>query len=133
MPRSTRRRLLLALVPVLVLAAAGESFAAGWVLIGRRAVTDRIDHDTFALPGHARYDKLRLQVKGPAVQFHDLKVHFANGGTEDVTLRDVLRGGTRVIDLKGRDRDIERIEVWYDAQTRRHGRGSSVEIWGRRD
>jgi hypothetical protein len=132
----TRREWLVGLAPIVAVVATGEAFASGrWTLIGRRDVSDRLDHDTLALPSRARYEALQVKVHGHAVQFRDLKVHFANGGTEDVALRDVIRSGgqSRVIDLQGRDRDIERIELWYDAQTARRGRRARVEVWGRRD
>jgi hypothetical protein len=130
----TRRAWLVA-VPLLALVVPGEALAAGgWTLVGRRNVTDRVDHDTIRLPRAARYGALKVKVRGRAVQFRDMKVHYANGGVEDVSLRDVIRAGgeSRVIDLRGDARDITRIEFWYDAQTLGRGRGARVEVWGRR-
>ena len=56
--------------------------------------------------------------QGRAVQFHDVKIHFANVGVQDVQLRKVVQAGqrTRVIDLKGDDRTIEKIVMVYDAK-----------------
>jgi hypothetical protein len=40
-------------------------------------------------------------------------------------------GWTRVIDLEGGQRAIEKIVFVYDAQTRRRGKGARVQVFGR--
>lgn len=113
------------------------SFAAdrdGWVRLGELHVRDRTDRDTLEVGvKKGRFEAIQLRVKGRAVQFHDLKVHFENGDVQDVALRSVIRAGdrSRVIDLEGGKRAIDRIVFLYDAQTRRRGRGARVEVVGR--
>ena len=70
----------------------------------------------------------------PGRSRHRRKIHFANGRIQDVGLRDVIPAGgeSRVIDLVGGDRVIQHVEFWYDAQTRRRGRGARVLVFGRR-
>jgi hypothetical protein len=137
--KTVMRRAWLVAIPAAVLLLTGEGSAAPrWVILGTRQVSDRLDHDAITLGGSARYDALKVRVRDRAVQFRDLKVHYANGTVEDVSLRERIRAGgeSRVIDLRGEARDIRRIEFWYDAETRGRGRGrgrgARVEVWGRR-
>ncbi len=104
-----------------------------WVLLGKRTVTDRADHDVIVVTA-ARGDfrAIKLTVRRHAVEFRDVKVHFANGAVQDVEIRRVIPAGgeTRVIDLVGDDRIIQRIELWYDAQSL--GGKAVVRVYGRR-
>ncbi|HSB60623.1 MAG TPA: hypothetical protein VLI67_02815 [Vicinamibacteria bacterium] len=136
MPGVTRREMLVALPALAAALAAEEALAGGrWVLLGERRVTDRLDHDVIAVTGaRGDFEAVQVRVRGHAVQFRDMKVHYANGATQDVALRAVVPAGgeSRVIDLVGRERVIRRIEFWYDAQTPRRGRGAQVRVFGRR-
>ena len=89
---------------------------AAWVQIAERVVTDRIDVDNIVLPGPVHYRKLKVCVFDHPVHFYDMDVFFANGGHQDVTLRARLNAGdcTRVIDLNGGARNINRIQFKYD-------------------
>ena len=87
---NARRSLALALVAMLtllVLAPAAASAAARWELLGTRTVTDRIDHDTIAVTAkEGKFTALQLRVRGVAVQFRSMTVHFGNGEKQEVEL-----------------------------------------------
>jgi hypothetical protein len=133
----TRRPPTLAASLAVLCALALSSIAAGatpWRLLGERAVTDRVDHDS--IPVTARrgdWTAIQIRVKGVAVQFRSVVVHFANGTRHAVELRDVIPAGgaSRVIDLPGADRAIQRIELVYDSQSIR-GKQALVRVFGRR-
>jgi hypothetical protein len=103
----------------------------GWELLGQRSVTDGVDHDTIAAAGQGTFRSLKIRVKGHAVQFRDMKIHFSNGDVQDVELRHAIPAGgeSRVIDVEGRDRSIRSVEFWYDAQTIL-GKKAEVELYG---
>jgi len=105
--------------------------ALGWELLGTRSVTDKVDHDSIAAAGQGTFRSLKIVVEGRAVQFRDVKVHFANGDVQDVELRNVIPAGgeSRVIDVEGRDRVIRNVEFWYDAQSL--GKRATVKLYGR--
>jgi len=130
-----RRRFLLAVLAVFMAAMGAEAQSgAGWTLLGTRAVTDRADHDTIAVTSaRGTFDAVRFQVRGRAVDFHRVVVHFANGGDQNVELRDTIRAGgeSRVIDIDGTDRVIRSIEFWYDANTLGRGGRATVRVHGR--
>ena len=60
-----------------------------------------------------RFDAIRLTASGNDVLVRDLKVVYANGKPDDIRVRSELREGseTRPLDLEGRDRAIDRIEI----------------------
>ena len=102
-----------------------------WEMLGTRTVTDRVDHDTIAAGRQGTFRALKIRVEGRAVQFRDVKIHFANGDKQDVALRNVIPAGgeSRVIDIEGRDRAVRNIDVWYDTQSLA-GRRAVVKVYG---
>jgi hypothetical protein len=105
-----------------------------WVLLGTRAVNDRADHDVIVVTG-ARGDfrSVKLTVQRAAVDFHRVVVHYGNGTKQELELRNTIPAGgeTRIIDLTGNERIINRVEFWYDAKTIR-GRRAVVRLFGLR-
>jgi hypothetical protein len=122
--------LLEALVPVR--ATAGRP--GRWEILGERSVTDGADHDVIPVTAvQGTFRSLKIRVEDRAVQFRDVKVHFANGTTQDVAVRKVIPAGgeSRVIDIRGRgDRVIQSVELWYDAQSLA-GKKATVKLYGR--
>ena len=138
--KALRKSLVFSLFCVLTLAlvadlAAGPrkraGHALGWELLGTRSVTDRVDHDSIPARGKGTFRSLKITVEGRAVQFRDVKVHFANGEVQNVELRTVIPAGgeSRVIDVEGRDRVTRNVEFWYDSQSL--GKRATVRLYGR--
>ena len=124
--------LLLLLAPLALPTAAEARPRRGWEFLGETTVTDRTDHDV--LPVTARrgaFRAVRIRVFGRAVQFHDMKIRFANGDVEDVPLHRVIPAGgeSRAIDVPGGDRIIRSIEFRYDAQSLA-GHRARVRVFG---
>jgi hypothetical protein len=104
-----------------------------WQLLGTKTVSFLVDRDTlFVGRQRGAFRRIRLTVRGGGLEIFDLRVFFANGGSQDVAVRRFIPGGsqTRTIDLNGGARFIDRIRIIYRrptifVQTR-------VEFWGRR-
>lgn len=131
-------RKILALVfglAALVSCASGQRGATGdWVQLGQRAVTDRIDHDEIPVTAsEGAFSSIKLAVRRAAVDFHRVEVHYRNGTTQRVELRNTIGAGgeSRSIDLVGDDRIIRSVEFWYDARTARR-RSATVHLLGKR-
>jgi hypothetical protein len=127
----------LAVTALSACASAAPEVSDGWHLLGQRAVADRAEYDSIGVGAdEGDWSAIKLEVRGRAVQFRDMKIHFKNGGVQDVPLRNVIPAGgqSRVIDLVGPDRVISSVQFFYDAQTRRRGRsgGATVYLYGRR-
>ncbi len=105
-----------------------------WELLGQTQVTDRLDHDRIVVTaGQGTFRSIKLTVLDHAVQFREVKLHFGNGGSQTVALRDLIRAGgeSRVIDVEGAgDRVIQSIELTYDAQTL-GGKTARVRVFGK--
>jgi hypothetical protein len=104
-----------------------------WKLLGERTVTDRVDHDVIRVTGkRGQWSAVKLAVRKHAVEFRSVKVFFANGTVQDLEIRRVIPAGgeSRVIDLEGDSRTINRIELRYDAQSL--GGKALVKVFGRR-
>jgi len=84
--------------------------------LGERIVSYGSETDVIQVPGTKRYKSIRLCVKQHAVRFRDLDVVFANGGKQDIAVKQVVAKGkcTRWINLRGPKRDIRRIVLRYD-------------------
>ena len=87
-----------------------------WRLLGTKKVAFLTEKDVI-LVGAKRgiFKKIKLTVRKSGVRFHDLKIHFVNGSIMDVQIRKVIPAGgeTRVIDLPGHNRYIEKVIFWY--------------------
>lgn len=105
-----------------------------WEVLGTMTVSDAKDHDVLAVTGRkGTFRSFKLEVLDRAVQFRSVKLHFANGESQDVALREVIPAGgeSRAIDVEGAgDRVIRTIELAYDAQSL-GGKRARVRVYGR--
>lgn len=131
----SRRVTVLTLFAALGLAGvASAKSQPAWLLLGERTVTDAVDHDVIAVTkAGGTYKAIRLEVFERGVQFRCVTIHFGNGTRQEVELRAVIPAGgeSRVIDVAGGDRVINRIELVYDAQSLA-GHRAVVRVFGRR-
>lgn len=134
MHRSTRIALsLLALASIVLASPVAAGKMQGWELLGERQVTDGLDHDAIQVTAaKGTFRSLKVLVKGHAVQFRSMRIHFGDGSVQSVELRDVIPAGgeSRVLDVEGQDRVIRSVEFAYDAQTH-HGKQALVRLFGR--
>jgi hypothetical protein len=107
--------------------------AQEWVDLGTKEVKDRAEQDTWHVgAGKGAFRSIKIKVYHRAVRFYRLRVKFENGETQEIELRNLIRAGgeTRAVDLVGSDRRIDKVDVWYEAQTVRRGVRSSVTLYG---
>lgn len=111
-------------------AAASAGPAAAWDMIGSREVKDRTDRDTISVGGGKLYDRIKICVYRNPVHFIDVDIRFRNGGRQDVSVRERInpRGCTRVVDLEGGQRDIEKISFLYE-ETSFKRRTATVKVF----
>ena len=90
--------------------------ALAWTQIAERVVTDRYDVDVINMPGNLKFRRLKVCVYNNPVHFYDFDIFFRNGGHQDVSVRQRINAGecTRVIDLDGGRRNIDRIKFKYE-------------------
>lgn len=111
---------------------ASGAFAGSWKMLGAKSVGFIRDRDE--IPVRARkgtYRRIKFAVHDAPVEFKNVTVVFGNGERFDVPIRSRIPAGgqTRVIDLPGRERVIQKIILVYQTKPRSRER-AKVSVWG---
>ena len=128
----THKRFSLLLVAFCLITMAFTPVQHTWVRLGERTVNHAVDRDEIKVTiKEGVFKKIKLKVKHRKVTFRDVKVYYANGDVQDISLRrEIPAGGeTRVIDLDGNNRVITKVVFWYNTK-RVRGKRAEVVLWG---
>lgn len=104
-----------------------------WEKLGQRKVNFKADRDEI---GVGRFEgfftALQIKVEKGPINMHKMVVHFRNGQTTEIELKNNFVAGdqSRVIDLPGNSRVITKVVFWYDTKNFAGSR-AVVELWGR--
>jgi len=104
-----------------------------WEKLGERAVNFGLDRDEiFVTAREGRFTALQLRIEGAPINLHRCVVHFANGGTQELNIRENIGAGrsTRVLNLAGNRLVITKVVFWYDTDNDANRRGR-IALWGR--
>jgi hypothetical protein len=126
------KAILTSAVVALAACATPEPAAAyDWRQIGVRDVRDRTERDTIVVEGPRQFERIKLCVYRNPVHFIDVDVRFANGGHQDVSVRQRINPGqcTRAIDLNGDDRNIATVSMLYEETSYRRGAHATVRLF----
>lgn len=105
-----------------------------WVRLGSRKVNYTLDRDEIPVTYRdGAFESIRIVVTGGSMNMHKCIVHFENGGVQEIDLRHTFTraSSSRVIDLRGNKRFIEKIVFWYDTKNLSRGR-ATVTIFGKK-
>lgn len=112
---------------------ASTNKASEWFFLGDKKVGFGVDHDVINF-GNWKDDvrQLKLKVTEGPLKMISMKVHFDNGSTQNVELRNRFVQGSesRVIDMDGGLRHLTKVEFWYETKGFAKGR-SRVSLYGR--
>ena len=86
-----------------------------WERLGQSYVNGRADHDRVYVRNRGTFRAIQFGIKGGAIEFQRVVVHFENSEDQELEVRDRIPSGgrTRAIDLPGNRRRIRSIEFWY--------------------
>ena len=118
-----------------IIAVLGMSFAhpvKKWDFLGQRIVDYAVDKDEILVTlREGTFQKIKLKVKRAPVHFRKVIVHYRNGSTESIDLRDNIRAGgeTRAIDLNGNNRVIKKVVFYYNSKVKVRKKGL-VKLYG---
>jgi hypothetical protein len=104
-----------------------------WVELGCQKVSFKAERDVVRVGRReGRFTAIRLFARGGDVEMLDLKVIYGGGQPDDIRVRHILERGerTRPLDLRGRDRSIDSIEMAYRALPNRRDREPTVCVEG---
>jgi hypothetical protein len=105
--------------------ASAQAPAPAWVALGCKDVGFLVDRDVVQVSRRdGRFTAIRLRVAGNDVRMLDFKVVYSSGAPDDIPVRAVIRAGglSGPLDLRGRDRAIERVELIYASRPNFRGR-----------
>jgi len=108
-------------------------YAGDWEKLGSRKVKHGVDRDVIHVGSkEGTFTAIKFTVKKAGIHFMDMKVHFMNGDVIDVKIRKLIpRGGeTRIIDLPGKNRMIEKVVFWYETLPK-NAKRATVRLWAR--
>ena len=93
-----------------------ETPSSGWRFIGERTVNGSNDHDVIQVgPNAGRFNRIVLEAEGSDLELYNVVITFGDGQRFAPDTRYVYDRGTRsrVIDLPGGEREIQRIDFHY--------------------
>lgn len=104
-----------------------------WEKLGQRNVNYGLDKDEIKVTARdGRFTAVKIMVRKSPINLHKAVLHFGNGSKQEINLRKNIPAGgeTRVIDIKGGKRVINKVVFWYDTKGILN-RKAVVELWGR--
>jgi len=122
------------LVVVMLLISVTAAQAGEWKKLGVRSVKHRTERDVILVgEKEGTFKAIKLTVRKSGIHLLDMKVHFMNGDVIDVKIRNFIPGGgeTRVIDLPGVNRKIEKVVFWYKS-LKKNDKKAKIRLWGKR-
>lgn len=120
-------------VVVLFLMSFAPTQQAKWEKLGMRKVDFKVEKDVIPVGiKEGAFTKLKVVVKGGAINMHKMVVHFMNGTKEEIELKHnfTKNSGSRVIDLPGGKRIIKNIAFFYDTKNLAKSK-ATVVVFGR--
>ncbi|MEI2695037.1 MAG: hypothetical protein V9E90_08200 [Saprospiraceae bacterium] len=110
-----------------------EALQGRWEQLGSRTVKFGMDRDEILVTAkEGFFTGLKIRVTNSALNMHKMVIHFGDGTTQDVELKNNFKAGqeSRVIDLAGNRRVITKVVFWYDTKNARQTK-AVVELWGK--
>lgn len=113
-----------------------NSFASvqkGWHFIGDKWAAFGSDRDVLRVGGNDAYRQIKIRITDAPLRIDDMDIYFENGEKMNVPLKNAFKAGqeSRVIDLPGGVRKLDRIEFLYSTIGRAKGK-ARVAVWGKR-
>ena len=105
---------------------------AGWHKIAEKTVGFSRDRDQIAVIGADRFAAIKLKVKKAGIRLNQMELTFESGDAQLVKLEDNIQreGETKVIDIKGSERDLKSIAFTYSTLPNTKEKKATVEVWG---
>ncbi|ACK64488.1 hypothetical protein PCC8801_0390 [Rippkaea orientalis PCC 8801] len=104
-----------------------------WGRLGERSVGAQADRDTIIVTGsQGTFRQLKFVVLRHPIRIYRIVVHYGNGRSETIETRELIRAGSesRVINLRGGDRVIKKIDFWYETKSLGKNR-AIIRVYGR--
>ncbi|HQV99834.1 MAG TPA: hypothetical protein PLI47_06325 [Bacteroidia bacterium] len=104
----------------------------GWHKIGERTVDFTKDTDEIIVTGADRFASLQFKAIDASVHLMSVEVYYDAGEKQIINVNSPLSAGTasRVIDLKGVEKDLKKIVFVYKTIPNQTADKATLEVWG---
>jgi hypothetical protein len=118
---------------ILLIISSSFTVQQGWRFIGDKWAAFGADRDVLIVGGNDAFRQIKIKVTNGPLHISDVDIYFENGEKMNVVLKNNFRAGmeSRVIDLPGGSRRIDKISFLYSTIGRSKGR-ARVAVWGKR-
>jgi hypothetical protein len=118
---------------ILLIISTSFTVQQGWRFIGDKWAAFGADRDVLKVGGNDAFRQIKIKVTNGPLHISDMDIYFENGEKMNVVLKNNFRAGmeSRVIDLPGGSRRIDKISFLYSTIGRSKGR-ARVAVWGKR-
>ena len=108
------------------------SDSKGWHKIGETTVNFVKEREEILVTGSDRFASIKFKVIDAPIQLTDMEVYFDSGDKQVIKVNTTIKapGESRVIDIKGGERDLKKIVFIYKTLPNRKDDKAHVEIWG---
>lgn len=104
----------------------------GWHKIGEITASFKLNRESIFVFGRDEFTKIKLKVTDAPINIESVEVFYEEGDTQELAVADVLQAGgaTRVIDLNGGHKELQKVLFTYRTLPNYRGEKATVELWG---
>ena len=105
-----------------------------WKRLGTAEVKYRAEKDEIKVGAErGTFHAIKLEARGADLEIFRLLVTYSNGADEELDVRQRIKAGgqTRPLDLRGSDRSIRKVTLFYKTESG-EDRKARVSLWGRK-
>ena len=105
---------------------------SGWHIIGETIVDFQRERDEILVLGADRFASIKFKALDAPIKLQAVEVYFEGGDTQKITTNRTLRLNrqSRVINLKGGERNLKKIAIVYKTLPNRKDFKARVQVWG---
>jgi dihydrofolate reductase len=105
---------------------------AGWHKIGEVKANFKLENESIVVMGADRFKSIKLKVTDAPINIEKVTVYYESGDAEELSVRNELKAGaeTRVLDLKGNDRELKKVVFSYKTLPNAKNDKAHVELYG---
>ncbi len=104
----------------------------GWHKIGEVTANFKMQNESLLVWGADRFSQLKLRVTDAPINIEKLQVIYESGETEDIDVSSEIEawGESKTIELKGDNKEIEKVSFTYKTLPNYRGEKAQVELYG---
>jgi F0F1-type ATP synthase membrane subunit b/b' len=104
----------------------------GWHKIGEITASFKMDNESIIVYGRDEFTKIKFKVTDAPINIEKVTVFYEEGSSQELSVANELQAGgeTRVIDLEGTNKELEKVVFTYKTMPNYDGDKATVELYG---